>query len=350
VNVGIIGGGNISETHARAAEAAGLHVAAVFGENRDKTEHLAQRHGAVAYATLDDLLRHPALDVVLIGSPSGCHAAQAAAAARAGCHVLVEKPLDITTARIDALLDEVTRAGITLGVFFQDRLKPDVVLLKRLLDEERIGAPVMATGEVKWFRPPEYYAASRWRGTWALDGGGALMNQGIHTLDLLLYLLGPVVRVSGDIGTRFHRIEAEDTAVAALHFANGAVGTIEATTAAYPGRARRVHVVGSHGSLLLEGDQLEEVRLADSAAGTGVPAPGDERSRAGIAHGSAAAPENAASPVVSDIAAHQRMIEDFVDAIQRRRAPVCDGREGRRSVEVVEAIYRSARERAVIEL
>jgi len=339
VNVGIIGGGNISDTHARAAVAAGLHVAAVFGENPAKTQNLAERHGAVAYATLDDFLRHRPLDIVLVGSPSGCHAAQAAAAARAGCHVLVEKPLDITTARIDALLEEVTRARVTLGVFFQDRLKPDIVLLKRLLDEQRIGIPVMATGEVKWFRPPEYYAASQWRGTWALDGGGALMNQGIHTVDLLLHLLGPVVRLSGVIATRFHRIEAEDTAVGALHFANGAVGTIEATTAAYPGRARRLHIIGSRGSLLLEGDQLAEVNLANS----GVLADSEVASTAAL-------PENAASPVVSDISAHQRIIEDFVDAIHTGRAPICDGREGRRSVEVVEAVYRAAREKTMVDL
>jgi UDP-N-acetyl-2-amino-2-deoxyglucuronate dehydrogenase len=339
VNVGIIGGGNISETHARAAQAAGLHIVAVFGENREKAERLAQQHGAAAYATLDRLLQHRPLDLVLIGSPSGCHAAQAAAAARAGYHVLVEKPLDISTARIDALLDAVTHARVKLGVFFQDRLKPEVVVLKRLLEEGRIGTPVMATGEVKWFRPPDYYASSRWRGTWALDGGGALMNQGIHTVDLLLYLLGPVVRVTGVTAARLHKIEAEDTAVATLLFANGAIGTIEATTAAYPGRARRVHITGSRGSLLLEGDQLTEVNLADSVVGPSV-----------LSASSAAPPESAASPVVSDFSAHQRMIENFVDAIRRGRKPVCDGREGRRSVEVIEAIYRSHRERAIVDI
>ena len=128
----------------------------------------------------------------MIGSPSGCHADHAIAAARAGCHVLVEKPLDISTARIDELIAEVTHAGVTLGVFFQDRLKPDVVEMKRRIEAGEIGMPLVATGEVKWFRPRDYYSSSRWRGTWALDGGGALMNQGIHTVDLLLHLLGPV--------------------------------------------------------------------------------------------------------------------------------------------------------------
>ena len=197
VNVGVIGAGNISDTHARAAVAAGLRIAGVYGDNQEKARQLADRHGATAFATLDALLAHQPLDLVMIGSPSGRHADHAIAAARTGRHVLVEKPLDISTARIDQLIDEVARAGVTLGVFFQDRLKPEIVEMKRRIDAGDIGTPLLATGEVKWFRPREYYSSSRWRGTWALDGGGALMNQGIHTVDLMLYLLGPVAAVSG---------------------------------------------------------------------------------------------------------------------------------------------------------
>jgi UDP-N-acetyl-2-amino-2-deoxyglucuronate dehydrogenase len=326
VNVGIIGAGNISETHALAARAAGLNVAAIFGDNHHKAKCLAARFDAVACDTLERLLHHPSLDLVMIGSPSGCHAQQATAAVRQGLHVLVEKPLDISTSRVDALLDEVARAKVTLGVFFQDRLKPDVVSLKHLVDTHQIGTPIIATGEVKWFRPPDYYATSRWRGTWALDGGGALMNQGIHTVDLLLYLLGPVVRVSGLTATRVHKIEAEDTALAILEFASGVVGTMEATTAAYPGQPRRLTIVGSAGSVTLEGDALTVIGPGFSPAASGAP------------------PENASSPLVSDFSAHQRIIEDFVDAVRGRRPPICDGHEGRRSVEVVEAVYRSARE------
>jgi len=339
VNVGIVGAGNISETHARAAQAAGLNVAAVFGDNHDKARQLARRYDAVADDSLQDLL-HRDLDIVMIGSPSGCHAEQAIAAARSGRHVLVEKPLDISTSRIDRLLDEVSRAKVTLGVFFQDRLKPDVAMMKQLIDTGEIGTPVMATGEVKWFRSPDYYATSRWRGTWALDGGGALMNQGIHTVDLLLYLLGPVVRVAGITARRFHTIEAEDTASATFEFASGALGAIEATTAACPGRPRRLGILGSEGSLVLEGDRLIETHTRGSLDEAGPKA-------AALVD---ATPENVTSPVVSDADAHQRIIEDFVGAIRDRRAPVCDGREGRRSVEVVEAVYRSAREKVQIEL
>ena len=324
MNVGLVGGGNISDTHARAVLAAGLNVVGVFGDNHTRAQELAQRYGIEAYDTLDALVVQTSLDIVMIGSPSSCHAEQASTAALAGCHVLIEKPLDISTGRIDRLLHTVEQTGVTLGVIFQDRLKPDVVEMKRRIDAGDLGTPLLATGEVKWFRPPEYYAGSRWRGTWALDGGGALMNQGIHTVDLLLHLLGPVMRVSGLVATRFHKIEVEDTATAMLEFANGALGTLDVTTAAPPGRPRRLQIAGSAGSLVLEGDHL---------SGT-----------------NAGSVENASSPVVTDVSAHVRIIEDFVDAVRRRRPPVCDGRDGRRSVEVVEAVYRSAREKRPIEL
>jgi predicted dehydrogenase len=329
VNVGLVGAGNISDTHARAALAAGLRIAGVYGDNHTRAGQLADRYGVPAFASLDALLAHRPIDLVIIGSPSGLHAGQAIAAARTGRHVLVEKPLDISTARIDRLIAEAARAGVTLGVLFQDRLKPDIVEMKRRLDAGAIGMPLLATGEVKWFRPRDYYSSSRWRGTWELDGGGALMNQGIHTVDLLLHLLGPVAAVSGVTATRFHDIDAEDTATALVEFVNGAQGTIDVTTAAPPGLPRRLHLAGTTGSLTLVGDRLIDV------AGAG-PVP--------------QAQENAASPVVSDISHHRRMVEDFVDAIANRRAPACDAGEGRRSVEVVEAIYRSARERRVVRL
>jgi UDP-N-acetyl-2-amino-2-deoxyglucuronate dehydrogenase len=327
VNVGIVGAGNISATHARGAEAAGLRVVGVFGENPSRTRTLAGQHGATPYDSIEALLADRAIDLVLIGSPSGRHAEQAAAAIRARRHVLVEKPLDISSRRIDALLDEVRRADVMLGVFFQDRLKPDVLALKQSIDAGIVGTPVLATGEVKWSRSATYYSESKWRGTWELDGGGALMNQGIHTVDLMLYLLGPVVRASGSIATRAHAIEAEDTAVATLEFASGVLGTLVATTAAPDGQPRRLEIIGSAGSLVLEGDRM--VTPGTNAASI--------------------LPESATSAVVSDIAAHQRIIDDFVAAIRDGRSPVCDGYEARRSVAVVEAVYRSAREKIAVE-
>src|SRR5262249_54712386 len=197
-------------------------------------------------------------------SPSGLHAEQGIGAARRGLHVLVEKPIDVTTARADALIAEAARAGVTLGVIFQDRLKPDVVRMKALVDAGRLGAPILASARVRWYRPPSYYEGSRWRGTRALDGGGALMNQGVHTVDLLLWLFGPVRRVSAAAATRLHAIEVEDTAVAALEFASGALGTLEAATSAFPGYSRRLELTGANGTLILDGDDLVGIDLRDA--------------------------------------------------------------------------------------
>jgi UDP-N-acetyl-2-amino-2-deoxyglucuronate dehydrogenase len=335
IHVGLIGAGNISVTHARAVAAIpDAAVAAVYSRTRANAERLAAEHRARAFDTLDAFLEHRPLDLVIVGSPSGVHADHAIAAARRGLHVLVEKPIDVTSARADAMVAEAARAGVRLGVIFQDRFKPDVVRLKTLVDERRLGTPILATASVKWYRPPSYYAGSDWRGTRALDGGGALMNQGIHTVDLLLWLFGPVRRISGKVATQWHKIGVEDTAVAILEFANGAIGTIEATTAAYPGYARRVELTGSNGTATLEGDALVAVDLRDASASALPSETARRREKA----------ENAASPVVSDVSAHRAVIEDFVGAIRERRKPCCDGAEGRRSVEVIEAIYRSSEE------
>jgi predicted dehydrogenase len=328
MKVGILGGGNISDTHARAARAIpGVEIVAVCGTNREKVQRLAQTYGAAVYEDLDRFLGHRPLDLVAIGTPSGLHADQTIAAIRRGVHVIVEKPLDVTTAKADAVISEADRTGMKVGVFFQDRLKPDVVAMKSMLVSGRVGTPVFAAGRVRWFRPPEYYGGSRWRGTWALDGGGALMNQAIHTVDLLHWLFGPVARVCARTATRLHAIEVEDTAAAVLEFTSGALGVIEATTSSYPGYARRLDVTGSEGTLILEGDRLVGIDL-----------------RSHVEHGPAVEKtESASSATVSDSSAHQRVFEDFISAIQSDRAPACDAREGRHSVAIVEAIYRSAR-------
>jgi UDP-N-acetyl-2-amino-2-deoxyglucuronate dehydrogenase len=336
VKIGILGAGNISDTHARAAAAIpGVSVVAVFGANVEKTAALAARHGAASYRDFDSFLAHRPMDAVAIGSPSGLHAEQATAAVRRGLHVIVEKPLDITTRRIDALIGEADAARVKVGVFFQDRLKPAMVELKAALRDGRIGKPVLASGRVKWYRPPEYYAQSRWRGTWALDGGGALMNQGIHTVDVLQWLLGPVTRVRAATSTRVHSIEVEDTAVAILEFESGALGVIEAATSIYPGYARRVEVTGSEGTIVVEDDRIVRSDLRSSMSA------------------SAAAPpttESAASPVVSDASAHQRIIEDFASAVAQGTPLACDAREGRRSVAIVQAVYEAARTGRAVEL
>lgn len=330
IHIGLIGGGNITGTHARAARAiAGVEIAAVYGTNAGKVNGLCREHGGTPYLDFEAFLAHRPMDLVAIGSPSGLHAAQGIAAARRGLHVLTEKPIDISTRRADELIEATDRAGVKLGVMFQDRVKPGIRELREWIRAGILGRPLQADAKVKWYRPPDYYSGSRWRGTIALDGGGALINQAVHTLDLLLWLLGDVVRVQSRTATALHAIEAEDTAVAILEFASGALGVIQATTAAYPGYPRRVEITGTEGTVILEQDRILAANLRYPQAISSAPAPDDNQS--------------ALSAVVNDVRGHQALFEDFLRSIERDATPICDGREGRRSIALVEAIYRAAR-------
>ena len=331
LNVGFIGGGNITDTHIRAALAVPqLRCAAVVGTNASRVNALAEKYGIAAYTDLRRFLSHRPLDLVIIGSPSGVHAAEGISACKEGLHVLVEKPIDISTKRADDLINAAREYGVKLGVLFQDRLKPDVLRLREWIHSGKLGHIILVEASVKWYRPPEYYANSKWRGTSRLDGGGALMNQGIHTVDLLLYLLGDIHRVQAVTKTALHEIESEDTCVATLEFGNGALGVLQATTAAFPGYSRKVEISGSEGTVCLEQDRITKVDLKKPTHQQDQIEPADQN-------------PSSNSPVVSDVRGHQRIIEDFVRSIENGGAAVCDGKEGRRSLAVVEAVYRSAR-------
>ena len=330
IHIGLIGGGNITETHARAAGAiAGAEIAAIYGTNVDKVDRLCREHGGTRYQDFERFLAHRPMDLVAIGSPSGLHATQGIAAAQRGIHVLTEKPIDISTERTDALIEAASRNRVKLGVIFQDRLKPDICKLKQWVTEGVIGKPMFADARVKWYRPPGYYDNSRWRGTLSLDGGGALINQGVHTVDLLLWLFGDVTRVQARTSTTLHAIEAEDIAVAILEFASGALGVLQATTAAYPGYPRRVEVTGSEGTIILEHDRIVATDLRNPPASINADTARDQS-------------QSSSSSVVSDVRGHQAVFEDFIHAIQHDSKPACDGNEGRRSLAVIEAIYRAA--------
>src|SRR3989475_962563 len=331
-HIGLIGGANITETHARAARAIpGAEISAIHGTNAKKFARLCREHGGTPYLDFDAFLKHRPMDVVIIGSPSGLHATRGIAAARHGLHVLTEKPIEISTARADALIEAAKQSSVRLGVIFQDRMKPHIRQLKTWLDQGLLGKLLFVDARVKWYRPPEYYANSHWRGTLTLDGRGALINQGVHTVDLLLWLLGDVVRVQARTAMQLHKIEAEHTAIAILEFAGGALGIFHATNAAYPGYPRRVEISGSVGTVILEHDRIIAANFRNTPA----------------AAESAARDENqsASTAVVSDFRGHQAVLEDFLQAIQQNRTPACDGLEGRRSIALVEAIYRAAKTR-----
>jgi UDP-N-acetyl-2-amino-2-deoxyglucuronate dehydrogenase len=335
IRIGLIGGGNITETHARAARAiAGVEIVAVHGTNREKITRLCLEYGGTPYQNFEAFLNNRPMDLAIIGSPSGLHAEQGIAAARSGLHVLTEKPIEISTARADALIAAAKKYSVHLGVIFQDRTKRHIRELKSWLDQGLLGKQQFVDARVKWYRPPEYYASSLWRGTFALDGGGALINQGVHTIDLLLWLLGDVVRVQARTATLLHKIEAEDTAVATLEFASGALGVFHATTATYPGYPRRVEISGTEGTVILEHDRIIAANLRNALPAADL---------AGLDDSATDENQSASSATVSDFRGHQAVLEDFLEAIQQNRAPACNGAEGRRSVALIESIYRAAK-------
>jgi predicted dehydrogenase len=311
-------------------EVTGVRVVAVCGDNAEKIARLADSAGAAGYQVLDAFLNQRPMDAVLIGSPSGMHAEHGIASARQGLHVLVEKPIDITTDRADALIAACEQAHVKLGVFFQDRVATDILKLKMLIDAGKLGKPILISASVKWYRPPEYYAGSRWRGTWSLDGGGALMNQGIHTVDLMLLLFGEVSSCWGRTITALHEIEVEDTVAATFEFENGAIGNLDVATSAYPGFSRRIEMIFTQGTVVLENDRIRAANLRTPIDGLCSEQPELDDQRA-------------ASPVVSDTRGHRAIIEDFIQAIEADRVPLCDGYEARRSVRLVNAIYESSR-------
>lgn len=327
---GIIGAGTIARTHAAALRASDrARLVAVAGGSGAAA--MAAAESATFHPRVDDLFADDAVDAVILCTPAGVRRDHAIGAAEHGKHVLAEKPIEVSVARGRAIVAACERHGVALGVVFQARFKPSVAAARAAIASGELGSPVLGSGAVKWHRPPSYYASAAWRGTRALDGGGALINQAIHTVDLLLWCFGDVARVRARVANRLHAgLEVEDTVVAQLEFASGALGVLEATTAAHPGSPRRLELHGTAGTVVLVDDEVHEWSLA-----SGAPAP-----TRGLETGTGLA---ASSHVGSEHRWHQRQIEEFVDAVEQRRAPLVDGREGLRSLAVVEAVYRAAR-------
>lgn len=333
---GIVGCGMISSFHARAiADVRGAKLVACFDNRAEAAEKFAAEHACTAYTQLDDMLSDTNVDIITIATPSGAHMEPAVAAARAGKHVIVEKPLEITLKKCDAIIKACAQAGVQLGAIFPSRFHDASVKLKRAIDGGRFGKLTMGDAYVKWYRTQAYYDSGAWRGTWALDGGGALMNQAIHSVDLLTWLMGPVVEIQASTACMAHtRIEVEDVAVATLKFANGALGVIEATTAAYPGYLKRIEIHGSEGSAVLEEEDLKAWDFARSKKEDAVilEQMRQHRSTAG----------GASDPAAIGHHGHAIQFRDFVEAVRKNRPPVIDGHEGRRSVEIILGVYKAA--------
>ncbi len=337
IGFGIIGCGMIAKFHARAIrDIKGAKLVACFNRTIDKAQALANEFGGDPMDDLDKMLARPDIDVVTICTPSGAHMEPCIAAAKAGKHVIVEKPLDVTLKRCDAMIAACQKAGVKLGTIFPSRFHKSSQLLKRAVDEGRFGQLTLGDAYVKWYRTQAYYDSGAWRGTWKLDGGGALMNQAIHSVDLLLWLMGDAVQVSAHTATLAHeRIEVEDVATATIRFANGALGVIEATTAAYPGSLKKIELSGSQGMAVLEEESIIKWEFAKmTKKDTQLQAEMMNRTKTG---------GGAADPAAIGHQAHAELFREFIKALKQDSTVALDGAEGRRSVELILAIYKSAK-------
>ena len=341
---GIIGCGMISNFHAKAiADVRGAKLVACFDAVPAAADRLAMSTGCKAYHKLDEMLADPRVTVVTIGTPSGAHLEPGVAAAKAGKHVIVEKPLEITLKRCDRLIEACQKNRVQLATVFPSRFHDSAVEMKRAIDEQRFGRLTLGDSYVKWFRPQSYYDSGAWRGTWQLDGGGALMNQAIHSVDILTWLMGPVAEVTSHSATLAHeRIAVEDCVVATLRFANGALGVIEASTAAYPGYLKRIEIHGSEGSAAMEEEDIVKWNFAKRGRRDAAIA---KKMQSSISTGG-----GASDPAAIGHHGHARLFRDVCQAIDERRAPAVDGHEGRRSVEIILAIYKAAETGKIVKL
>ncbi len=333
---GIVGCGMIAHFHARAVgDIRGASVVACYDTMPAAADRFAQAESCTAYHDLKAMMADPRVDVVTICTPSGAHMEPAVAAAKAGKHVIVEKPLEITLSRCDRIIEACEKTGVVLSTIFPSRFHESSQLLKKAVDQGRFGRLTMGDAYVKWYRTQQYYDSGAWRGTWKLDGGGALMNQAIHSVDLLAWLMGPVEDISARTAQLAHeRIEVEDVAVATLRFSNGALGVIEATTAAFPGVLKRIEIHGSEGSAILEEENITKWEFATQKRSDAVLR---ERMAGRTKTGG-----GAADPSAIGHHGHTELFKNVLTAIKTGTQPLIDGREGRRSVEIILAIYKAA--------
>jgi predicted dehydrogenase len=335
---GIIGAGMIGHFHAKAITAmTGGELHSVFDLRQEAAEKLASEYGAKAYSDMDSFLADSALEIVTVGTPSGAHLDPSLAALNAGKHVICEKPLEVTIERIDEMMAAAKANGKTLAAVLNRRFHPGMDTFKKAADEGRFGRLTSASCYVKWYRDQAYYDSAGWRGTWKLDGGGALMNQSIHTVDSLLYLAGPAVAVQANAACLAHeRIEVEDIVVATVEFANGARGVIECSTCTWSkdGHPARVQLAGTEGSVFLADESFEIWDFMHEK-------PEDEEIQKTLMKGQEAG-LGANDPSAISFYQHQRNFEEVVTAIAEGREPTTSAAEARKPVALIRAIYESA--------
>ena len=337
IGFGLVGVGMIAAYHAEAiaaiAKTHNIRLVGVLGRTAEKAAEFAQKH-QVPFHTDDPkaFFAHPEIQVVCVVTPSGAHLEPSLAAIEAGKHLVIEKPLEITIDRVDRMLDAADKAGVKIAAIFQARFSAGARALKEAIDAGRFGRLVLCSAYVKWHRTPAYYHG--WKGTLSLDGGGAVINQSIHAIDLLQWFAGMPEEIFAWKTRRVHLgIEAEDTACATLKFASGALGSIEATTAAWPGWERRIEICGEFGSAAIEDDRIVLWDFKE-------PRKEDEELRTLFANSSSGS--GAGSPDQISFKGHQKQIEDMVCALRNNSPLLVDGKEARNAVALIRALYESA--------
>ena len=337
IGFGIVGTGMIASYHAKAIKALGethgIHLVGALDSAPGRASDFAQKNGVLFYTdSAEEFFARPDIEVVCITTPSGAHLEPALQAIRAGKHLIVEKPLEITVERVDALLDAAREAKVKVAAIFQARLSRGARILKEALAAGRFGRLCLCSAYIKWHRSAAYY--SGWKGTLKIDGGGAVINQAIHAIDLLQWLAGMPEEIFAFKTRRVHLgIEAEDTACAALRFGCGALGTIEATTAAYPGWERRIEICGEFGCAAIEDDRIVRWDFRD-------PTPADSELLA--SPDNAASGSGASAPDQINFSGHQQQIEDMVRSLRDGTPLLIDGAQARNTVVLVRALYESA--------
>ncbi len=327
---GIIGCGVISKWHADSIEKIDdAKIIGAFDTRFESAKQFSEERGCIAFETLEEMLQREDIDIVCICTPSGLHAKLAIEAANAGKHFIVEKPMAITKKQVIDIIDAVEKNKVKGAVISQLRFTPSIQRAREAIRNGELGRIILGDVYMKYYRSPEYYASAGWRGTWEMDGGGALMNQGIHGIDVLQYLVGPVVSVSGVCKTLTRDIEVEDTANLIVEYASGAIGTIQGTTSVDPGYPRVIEISGTRGTIVIKEDVIIRWDVD-----------GEQLSEDQIPKGNA---KSFRDPAGFDIDNHRRQIKDLIGAIKENREPMVNVYEGKKPVDIILAAYESSR-------
>jgi len=333
VGIGIIGTGSIAKTYTKCiAELEQVYLVAMYTKSDIRITEAEQLFGVPVFSNMKAFLAEATIDLVCICNESGNHGEAIQQAALANKHVLCEKPLEVTPEKVDDAIQICKAQNVLLGGVFQNRCEPAYQAVLKAVSEGSLGTLLMGNAYINWYRNTAYYKTNPWRGTLQLDGGAAFMNQGIHTIDLLLTIMGPVHSVFGNIKTLVHAIQGEDVGAGLITFKNGAIGSITAGTSLYPGYPERLEIYGEKGSIRMEGGTIIDWNVADVAA------PDFNRE----------AKSGAADPTSIGHLNHKMVLQDMVDAIFEKRRPMVDGKEARKSVALITALYRSSQQRKEI--